>query len=777
MPDGPLGDLHRRLRDLHRDAGLPGAPHMAAKTDYTHSTMRRLMVDAATPRWPVLLAALVRLCPLAQWPLEPTIREFHRLFEAVTSDASTGTDVAPAPVLVDDPAESARQAGSTSARALVVGVNTDRAGLVDAHVSELGDVLLELNGRRTDRVHVVTDLPAADVEPTLRRLSAVIDPPDEQLVHLIGPGAHGSRSVYFAATEPADGLHLGAFLERLEDVKGPNTLVLLDIAVSASDGTHNPQRWRLLSGHDGRVAVLGVVIPGQPQLLGRFSEAVAVVLRRLHQGTLPIHPREPFVPLSYLRDAIRRELTLTPGKAPLPAHFFVDDVPVGNLEQAKFVLNRRYRPDNGVRLELAQDDEARAFLDELAAEAPALDPGHYFGRAAGRPGADVRSPVLFSGREAELSTLQTWLDEQAPATALRVVTGQPGAGKSALLGMIVCAAHPSLAALRVFGSARRQPPGTFAAAHARGLLVQEVVRSIAVQLGLGREVRAASELLAALAARPADAAVPSIVIDALDEATAPREHLDLLLLPLAALERATAPGRPACRLLVGTRPWPEFEQLIRRATATGGLCDLDEVPWARQRDELSTYLSRRLQTPFFDEHAFGEADAETLARRIADNLTDPRRNRAARGGPFLVAVLHAHRLMRAASRPGADPMSLRVPAHLGEVLELDLAARSPDRLLRPMLVALAQARGAGIPERLLRDTTATMATAFQRRSAPQARRIPRPSEDRIADLLASVSFYLRRSPGPDGTTHYRFFHQALSDYMTEHPGGPSEDWR
>src|SRR4051812_4524746 len=100
LPDGPLGELHRRLRDLHRDAGLPGAPWMAKTTGFAHATMRRLMVDAATPKWPVLQAAVVRLCPRARWPLEPTIREFHRLFEAATSDASTGTDVAPAPVLV-----------------------------------------------------------------------------------------------------------------------------------------------------------------------------------------------------------------------------------------------------------------------------------------------------------------------------------------------------------------------------------------------------------------------------------------------------------------------------------------------------------------------------------------------------------------------------------------------------------------------------------------------------------------------------------------------------
>jgi hypothetical protein len=307
--------------------------------------------------------------------------------------------------------------------------------------------------------------------------------------------------------------------------------------------------------------------------------------------------------------------------------------------------------------------------------------------------------------------------------------------------------------------------------------VQEVVHSIAVQLGLGRDIRTASELLIALAERPANSVIPSIVIDAVDEATAPREHVGLLLLPLAALERTTDPGRLACRLLVGTRPWPEFQPMIEHAAAAGGLCNLDAVPRARQHSELRNYLGLRLRTPFPAEISFDGPDADLLAERIADELTDPRRDRAASGGPFLVAVLHAHRLMRAAARPGADPMTLQVPAHLGEVLELDLAERPPDRLLRPMLVALAHARGTGIPERLLRDTTARIANTLQQISAPGARRIPIPSEGRIADLLASVSFYLRRSPGTDGTTHHRFFHQALSDYMTSYPGGPSEDWR
>ncbi|CAA9437522.1 MAG: hypothetical protein AVDCRST_MAG66-3750 [uncultured Pseudonocardia sp.] len=572
-------------------------------------------------------------------------------------------------------------------------------------------------------------------------------------------------------------MHLGAFLDRLDDADGPDSLVLLDIAVPTDTVDRTRQQWSLRPEPGARVAVVGVVVPDEPQLVGRFSVAVATVLRRLHEGVLPVHPREPFVPLAYLRDSIRRELTLT-GGTPFPEHFFVDELPRARPRAGRFVVNRRYEPDVQARYELAQDDQARAFLEELGGGAPALDVAHYFSRAVARPTANPHGPILFSGRTTELATHEAWLAEPAPTTALRVVTGQPGVGKSALLGMIVCAAHPSLAGLPNFTTTARQQPGEFAAVHARGLLVQQVVHGVAAQLGIDPDIRSAAELISAIAAAPADAPVPSIVVDALDEAIGPREHLDLLLLPLVGLERATAPGRPACRLLVGTRNWAEFRPLIDRAVAEGGLCNLDAVPLDRQRAELRDYLTRRLRTPFLDESGFAATEADLLAERIAVDLTDPVRDRAARGGPFLVAALHTHRIMSSTRPPERDPMMIPVPAHLGEVLEVDLAERPPDRLLRPMLVALAHAQGTGIPERLLRGTTASLANTLRPTMVtPPARRIPTPGERRIADLLASVSFYLRRSPGPDGTTHHRFFHQALSDYMIEHPVGPPEGWR
>ena len=62
---------------------------------------------------------------------------------------------------------------------------------------------------------------------------------------------------------------------------------------------------------------------------------------------------------------------------------------------------------------------------------------------------------------------------------------------------------------------------------------------------------------------------PVIVVDALDEANGQDAIVAELLVPLAGATRSDL--TPACRLLVGMRPWKQFRPLRDLAEGRGGL--------------------------------------------------------------------------------------------------------------------------------------------------------------------------------------------------------------
>jgi hypothetical protein len=130
-------------------------------------------------------------------------------------------------------------------------------------------------------------------------------------------------------------------------------------------------------------------------------------------------------------------------------------------------------------------------------------------------------------------------------------SGGSGLGKSALLGVLVCAAHRELRApTRPVWDRVAQAPlliEPLAAVHARGRGLGAVVASVARQLGIPA-AGGAAELVAAVHGLPAR---PVVVLDALDEAERPAEIAAELLRPLAELPPVA--GREAVRLLVGAQ--------------------------------------------------------------------------------------------------------------------------------------------------------------------------------------------------------------------------------
>jgi|GEM_PF-5391206 len=97
----------------------------------------------------------------------------------------------------------------------------------------------------------------------------------------------------------------------------------------------------------------------------------------------------------------------------------------------------------------------------------------------------------FTGRRSELAELAGWMT-RPPLDALRVVTGRPGAGKSVLLGVFVCLAHPEFAEHSMLvrsriGAAAAPPPCRH---HRGGECPQQVGRAIG---GIDRPVMGVPE--------------------------------------------------------------------------------------------------------------------------------------------------------------------------------------------------------------------------------------------------------------------------------------------
>jgi hypothetical protein len=494
---------------------------------------------------------------------------------------------------------------------------------------------------------------------------------------------------------------------------------------------------------------------------GRFSSAVVNVLRRVARNGLETHPTRRYVAFSVVAWHVGRELAAMPGyeqrvhATPLDPAFEEPELP--------FFPNPRY-VDDPRRQEVQRIDALlRAFLDDLdnAREGllgeldEGLDARHFLDRV----GMD------FVGRRRQLRHLASWLDGSEPG-GLRVVTGNPGVGKSALLGALVCAAHPVINQVLPSVRARLQaqdpagcpsPNPTLVAIHARQRTQQELLSSLARQLDLPMPLQGwrSDQLIDAIEALPE---APSLVFDALDEALDSVRTMRDLLIPLTLARRRD--GQPVCRLIIGVRPWPEFAPLRELAAADRGVIDLDkDVSDVELRADLEGHLLSRLaRLPGYRTPA-QRLVRERLAVAVAGHLAGPVFGRR-EWGVFLVAGIFVRYLGAVpAVETVEDAVALGavVPRTLPDVLELDLAVRAEGTALRSVLAALSHAEGSGMPAEL----AGPLSAGFGGPADP----------DDIEALLTAGRFYLRTDADRDGTTLYRLFHQGLADYLRQHPLG------
>jgi WD40 repeat protein len=527
----------------------------------------------------------------------------------------------------------------------------------------------------------------------------------------------------------------------------------------------------------------------------RFSEAGPVLPEGSHRDTWPV--RGEILPGAKLRAGLLSlQVTVKPRALPTSttgsewegmsgAVVFATDPREGEL--AVGVVSTHHRPEGESALTVAPMTAvaglptAEEWRDQLGVASPGAWPvlpreppsaadqlrsrltgqqalkEHWDPRGRGVERA-ARPGWFFTGRRQALSQLVAWLTAApAPADNVRVVTGGPGSGKSAVLARLVTMSDPRYRAnipeaLAADDPVAGLPAGVIdVAVHARAAPADEVVSVLAAaaaapQADLGGLIDRLLERQEAF----------TIAVDALDEADDP-PALAGVLRRLAG-EAADA----GVRLLVGTRPGPDRRLITDLGLPAGGdpaLIDLDTPAYLSQ-DDLAEYVRRRLLTDI--PPTPGRPDSpyrgrETLAGQVADAVA-----RAAYPA-FLIGQLVSRALLLRDQPIGpGDPGWQRFPTTVAAAMDqylADVGDQAVQDRVEDLLRPLAYARGDGLPH----DDTGLwpqLATALARPGRSY-------TVGDVATLLDTAADYLIETVSTGQGASYRLYHQALADRLRE----------
>jgi WD40 repeat protein len=351
----------------------------------------------------------------------------------------------------------------------------------------------------------------------------------------------------------------------------------------------------------------------------------------------------------------------------------------------------------------------------------------------------------FSGRHQALHDITAWLaDPAAEACPALVVTGAPGSGKTAVLGLLAAVSDPEyrrtvpLASIGVRGSQLPRPKAIGTTVYAQSLTDQQIVRAVAAALRLP-QVEAVADLLNHLGARPAPDRPHVVLVDGLDEAATPASLCAQVLRPLMEL------AAPHLRLLLGTRP--------HLFTALGlhpdDHIDLDSSRYA-DSEAVLVYTVRNLldahrDSPYVDcprDIRLGVAHAVA----------------AAAGNCFLVARITAGTLAAAPGLPDpTDPAWRRaLPSAAADAMHRDLHQRFGDDAARilALLRPLAYAEGQGLP---WEDIWAPLASELAGRPY---------TNDDLHQLRRDAGAYVVEAV-EDGRSVYRLYHESMAEYLRQ----------
>ena len=368
---------------------------------------------------------------------------------------------------------------------------------------------------------------------------------------------------------------------------------------------------------------------------------------------------------------------------------------------------------------------------------------HFTRRARGQRSV-ARGGDLFHGRTVALDRVGEWLTADEPPGQPLVLTGQPGAGKSAVLAR---------AALSV--EAGNGGPGL--AFHARAATIDGFLAALADLTGIGTPA-SADELVTSLADLPGQFPVP-VVLDALDEAASDRDRREIAE---ALAELAVLPG---LRVAVATRRLAAGNPYVPGALLTSlgvtadddhSLVDLDSDTYF-DRDDLRGFAAALLAQDGMDRHTGAAWTQYRMHPAVCDRMAAVIAERAGRN--FLVAAMAAvplstARTMIDPAARGFDPAD--IPSRVGEALNkyLDhLPDHRRERVLG-LLTALGYARGAGLDDPTWLAFAAALGYSANVADLDALRR------SQAADYLLQTTFAEGRA-GPVT----RLWHEALTDEL------------
>jgi len=349
---------------------------------------------------------------------------------------------------------------------------------------------------------------------------------------------------------------------------------------------------------------------------------------------------------------------------------------------------------------------------------------HWKPRAIGSEALFQSGRWYFTGRTAALTRFVDYLAAPDHNGKGLIITGDPGCGKSALLGYVIIASDREEARQPAFeaflasmpqGTRPAQDSITFALA-LRGLTLSDAIAALAE-----RFLAKPEDVLTKLAELEQDTV---LVFDALDESAQPEEIADRLLRPLS--------GHPHLRIIVGTRR-PQIKFLGERFSQL----DLD-LPAYRSNADIAQYVARILLaegetrlTPYRGHTKESQAVAHAIAERA--------------NGNYLIARTIARSLMEREAM--IDPAREQLPNNMPEAFSgylkvLGERSKLGQWRVREVLMPLAYAKGQGLPFDIWELFSPGNVTE-------------------ILELAAAfIAEYVE-----EGRTVYRLYHQALADAL------------
>ncbi|XVS61857.1 NACHT and WD repeat domain-containing protein [Actinosynnema sp. CA-299493] len=410
-----------------------------------------------------------------------------------------------------------------------------------------------------------------------------------------------------------------------------------------------------------------------------------------------------------------------------------------------FLPNPRHDPAlDGVDLAVQQAAEWRAQADEreLAFQEAVVR------KAMGSHDAPGGG-WWFTGRHTALHDLTTWLNTPDPARPLRVVTGDPGSGKSAVLGLLATLADPDrrhTVPAHTLGLPSGAVP-TIGVVDTRLTAQQATTEQILHALASAARLDATSlgRLLAGLEPMLRQRGKPfTVLLDGVDEAATPHDLVGRLLAPLVD----HAQGR--IRLLVGTRPHmlPALAPGLHRGDVDR-VIDLDDERYA-DTDAMTAYTLRTL---------LGAVAGSTYRDRPRHRLLPVAEAVVNAAHPsFLVARITATTL--ASQPPVTDPEDpgwrRSLPRLPGPAMRRDLDTRLGVEAARArdLLLPLAFVQGNGLP---WEDLWAPLASRISRRDY---------TDKDLLWLRDHAGSYIVENTH-EGRSLYRLYHQALVEHLRD----------